>query len=86
MVKLRLARYGAKKYAYYRIVAADQRARRDGRFLEQIGTYNPNHNPASVTLKHDRVHHWLSVGAQPTDTVKNLLKVHLQAPATEQNG
>lgn len=79
-VKLRLARYGAKKYAYYRIVAADQRARRDGRFLEQVGTYNPNIKPAAVTLKHERIQHWLSVGAQPTDTVKNLLSTHLEKP------
>ena len=81
-VKLRLARYGAKKYAYYRIVAADARARRDGRFLEQIGTYNPNHKPESVTLRADRIAHWLSVGAQPTDTVKNLFKRHLNADGT----
>jgi small subunit ribosomal protein S16 len=82
-VKLRLARYGAKKYAYYRIVAADERARRDGRFLEQVGTYNPNHAPASVTLKHDRVTYWLGVGAQPTDTVKNLLGRHLETAKAE---
>lgn len=80
-VKLRLARYGAKKYAYYRIVAADGRARRDGRFLEQLGTYNPNHSPASVTLKAERVQYWLGVGAQPTDTVKNLLSKHLAGAA-----
>lgn len=78
-VKLRLARYGGKKYAYYRIVAADERARRDGRFLEQVGTYNPNHKPASITLKHERVTYWLGVGAKPTDTVKNLLSSHHQA-------
>jgi len=77
-VKLRLARYGAKKYAYYRIVAADVRARRDGRFLEQVGTYNPNLKPAQVTLKAERVRHWLNVGAQPTDTVKTLLNQHLE--------
>ncbi len=76
-VKLRLARYGAKKYAYYRLVAADERARRDGRFLELLGTYNPNLDPPVVTLKEDRINHWLSVGAQPSDTVRNLLKKNL---------
>jgi small subunit ribosomal protein S16 len=81
-VKLRLARFGAKKYAYYRIVAADTRARRDGRFLEQVGTYNPNHKPESVTFKHDRVQHWIGVGAQPTDTVRGLIKRHLNADFT----
>ncbi|MEC8023376.1 MAG: 30S ribosomal protein S16 [Myxococcota bacterium] len=76
-VKLRLARFGAKKRPYYRIVAADERARRDGRFLEQVGTYNPNHEPVTITLKHDRVNYWLGVGAKPTDTVANLLTRHL---------
>lgn len=80
-VKLRLARYGGKKYAYYRIVAADVRAPRDGRFLEQIGTYNPNDNPATITLKHERIKHWLSQGATPSHTVKNLLDTHLEAQA-----
>ena len=72
-VKLRLARYGAKKHAYYRIVAADESARRDGRFLEQVGTYDPNVKPAKVNVKADRIQHWLSVGAQPTATVRTLL-------------
>lgn len=77
-VKIRLARFGAKKSPFYRIVAADERARRDGRFIEQLGTYDPKKDPAAVVLKHDRVRFWLSEGAQPTDTVKNLLAVHLQ--------
>lgn len=77
-VKLRLARYGAKKHAYYRIVAAEERARRDGRFLEQVGTYDPNQVPVKVVLKQDRIKHWLGVGALPTDTVRNLLSRHLQ--------
>jgi small subunit ribosomal protein S16 len=81
-VKLRLARYGSKKWAYYRIVATDSRSPRDGRFLEQVGTYNPNENPAAVTLKHDRIQHWLSVGAKPSDTVGNLLKKHLETPSS----
>jgi small subunit ribosomal protein S16 len=81
-IKLRLARYGGKKHAFYRLVAADERARRDGRFLEQLGTYDPNQRPAAVRLKADRVKHWLSVGAQPSETVGKLLKDHLNAPAT----
>ena len=72
-VKLRLARYGAKKHAYYRIVAADEGSRRDGRFLEQVGTYDPNEKPAKITVKADRIEYWRSVGAQPTATVKTLL-------------
>ena len=80
-VKLRLARYGGKKNAYYRIVAADARAPRDGSFLEQIGTYNPLKAPSSVTLKEERVKHWLNVGAQPTTTVRNLLNKHLEQTA-----
>ncbi len=78
-IKLRLARYGGKKHAYYRLVAADERARRDGRVLEQIGTYDPNIQPGRVTLKAERVRHWLSVGAQPSETVAKLLRDHLPA-------
>ncbi len=76
-VKLRLARFGAKKKPYYRIVAADSRARRDGRFLEQIGSYDPRHEPTKVTLVDDRVKYWLSVGAKPTATVQTLIDKHL---------
>lgn len=76
-VKIRLARFGAKKSPFYRIVAADERARRDGRFIEQLGTYDPKQDPAAVVLKHDRVRFWLAEGAQPTDTVKTLLATHL---------
>lgn len=73
-VKIRLARHGAKKRPFYRIVVADSECPRDGRFLENVGTYNPVKDPAEVTLKTDRVQYWLQQGAQPTDTVKNLLK------------
>ena len=72
-VKIRLARHGAKKRPFYRIVAATSSCPRDGRFLEILGTYSPQENPAGVTLKEDRVRDWLSKGAQPTDTVKSLL-------------
>ena len=73
-VKIRLARHGAKKRPFYRIVIADIESPRDGRFLEAIGTYNPLKEPAEVTLKTDRVKYWIDQGALPTDTVKNLLK------------
>jgi small subunit ribosomal protein S16 len=73
-VKLRLARTGRHGYASYRVVAADSRYPRDGRFLEIVGTYNPNTNPATVTLNNEVALKWLNNGAQPTDTVKKLFK------------
>lgn len=73
-VKIRLARHGAKKRPFYRIVVADEDCRRDGRFLEVVGTYNPLVNPALVTLKGERIHYWMGTGALPTDTVRSLLK------------
>lgn len=74
MVVIRLARGGAKKRPFYRVVAADQRMPRDGRFIEQIGTFNPRVEKGSIELKIDRIDHWLKVGAQPSDTVKGLIK------------
>ena len=71
--KIRLQRNGRKGYAFYSIVTADARAPRDGRFTEKIGTYNPNTNPATVDLNFERALHWVMVGAQPTDTVRNIL-------------
>lgn len=76
MVKLRLARAGAKKKAYYRIVAADERYPRDGRFLEQVGTYDPRTNPAKVTLVKELLEKWLKNGAVATETVSHLVKRH----------
>jgi small subunit ribosomal protein S16 len=73
-VKIRLARYGAKKRPFYRIVAADSRYPRDGRFLENLGTYNPMAEPSEVTLKKERIAYWLAKGATPSDTVNSLLK------------
>lgn len=73
-VKIRLARGGAKKKPFYRIVAADSEFPRDGRFLEMLGTYNPMVDPAAVILKEDRIKYWMGEGAQPTTTVKSLLK------------
>ena len=72
-VKIRLQRGGKKKQPIYRIVAADSRYKRDGRFLEKLGQYNPSTDPVTVDVKESRVMYWLGVGATPTDTVKNLL-------------
>ena len=72
--KIRLQRGGRKGYAFYSIVIADARAPRDGKFTEKIGTYNPNTNPATVDLNFDRALYWVEVGAQPTDTARNILK------------
>lgn len=74
MVKIRLRRMGAKKSPFYRIVVADSRYPRDGRFIEEIGTYNPLTNPSTVNVDVDAVKTWIAKGAQPTDTVKALLK------------
>ncbi|MBQ2786814.1 MAG: 30S ribosomal protein S16 [Bacteroidaceae bacterium] len=71
--KIRLQRRGRKHYAFYSIVIADSRAPRDGKFVEKIGTYNPNTNPASVELNFERALYWVNVGAIPTDTTRNIL-------------
>ena len=73
-VKIRLQRFGSKKRPYYRIVAADSRFKRDGRSLEQIGTYNPMVSPAEIRLKTDLLAKWIKVGAQPSDTVASLIR------------
>lgn len=73
-VKIRLARAGAKKRPFYRIIASDARSPRDGRFLEKLGTYDPSTEPSTVNLNHARVQYWLGVGAQPTETVARLLR------------
>ncbi len=73
-VKIRLARHGAKKRPYYRIVVADSRAPRDGRFIDEVGRYNPCAEPAMVKFDMEKVDQWISNGAQPTDTVARLLK------------
>lgn len=73
-VKIRLARHGAKKRPYYRIVVADSRAPRDGRFIDEVGRYNPRTEPAMVKFDMEKVDQWISNGAQPTDTVARLLK------------
>ena len=74
MVKIRLRRMGAKKSPFYRIVVSDSRSPRDGRFIEEIGTYNPLVKPSEVKVDLDRAKYWISNGAQPTETVRALLK------------
>lgn len=84
MVKLRLARFGAKKRPYYRIVAMDSKGKRDGRYLELLGTYDPLQNPPAITVEVERVKYWMSVGAQATESVASLLKTHEKAqPASK---
>ena len=74
MVKIRLRRMGAKSAPFYRVVVADSRYPRDGRFIEEIGTYNPCTDPAEIKIDLDRAEAWIKTGAQPTDTVRALLK------------
>ncbi|MDR0825504.1 MAG: 30S ribosomal protein S16 [Prevotella sp.] len=71
--KIRLQRRGRKGYPFYHIVIADSRAPRDGKFIEKVGSYNPNTDPATITINFDRALYWLQVGAQPTDTARNIL-------------
>ncbi len=74
MVKIRLRRMGAKKAPYYRVVVADSHSPRDGRFIEEIGTYDPLTNPVTIDIDMERAKYWIANGAQPTDTVRGLLK------------
>ena len=74
MVKIRLRRMGAKKNPYYRIVVADSRSPRDGRFIEELGTYDPLADPVKIEVNAERAKYWVANGAQPTETVKALLK------------
>ena len=74
MVKIRLRRMGAKKAPFYRVVVADSRYPRDGRFIEELGTYDPCQNPAAINIDVERAQAWIKTGAQPTDTVRGLLK------------
>ena len=74
MVKIRLKRMGQKKAPFYRIIVADQRSPRDGRFIDEIGTYDPNREPSAVTIDEKKAAEWLANGAQPTEVVAKLLK------------
>jgi len=82
MVTIRLARYGAKKKPFYRIVVADSRSPRDGRFIDLLGIYDPKKNPAVVQFKTDKLNQWLQQGAQPSETVAQLIKKAKREPAT----
>jgi small subunit ribosomal protein S16 len=80
-VKIRLARSGAKKRPFYRIVAADARAPRDGRFLEKLGTYDPMTEEGTLRLDEPRIQYWMGVGAEPTDAVRRLMRKHARKSA-----
>ena len=79
MVKIRLRRMGAKKNPYYRVVVADSRSPRDGRFIEEIGIYDPLAEPATIRIDVERANYWIANGAQPTDTVRGLIKKAAEA-------
>ena len=81
-VTLRLARRGAKKSPFYHVVATDSRNPRDGKFIEQVGTYDPSFSPAKVSFENDRVEHWIKMGAQPSSTVAQLLKLQKKQAAS----
>ncbi len=85
MVRIRLTRRGAKKRPFYRVVAADQQAPRDGRFIEQLGHYNPMVEPFEVKLDLERIDYWVGQGAQPTDTVKRLIDRYRAGDQGEQS-
>ena len=74
-VKIRLARFGSKKAPFYRIVVADSRSPRDGRYIERVGTYNPRTQPSDIQVNEEKAREWLGKGAQPTNQVRKLLKV-----------
>ena len=80
-VKIRLSRQGAKKNPFYRVVATDSRSPRDGRFIEQIGVYDPTRDPVEFRYDEERMAHWLKVGAEPSDTIRELLKKAQRAAA-----
>jgi small subunit ribosomal protein S16 len=79
--KIRLARHGAKKHPFYRIIVTDSRAPRDGRRLDQVGIYDPSHKPSRVEFQQDKLSHWLRLGAQPSATVAQLIKRTGLAPS-----
>jgi small subunit ribosomal protein S16 len=80
-VRIRLQRFGSKKRPYYRIVSIDSRKKRDGQFIEQVGTYDPMSSPHRITFKQERYDYWVSVGAQPSDTVNSLYKRFVKSAA-----
>ena len=83
MLAIRLTRMGAKKKPFYRIVVTEKRSKRDGRFIENVGYYDPCSKPANIKLNSERVNYWIERGAQPTDTVRNILKSNVGTASTE---
>lgn len=83
MLAISLMRLGAKKKPFYRVVVKEKRSKRDGKYLENLGTYNPMTDPAEVDLKHERIQYWIGVGAQPTETVASLIKNNPEMSAEE---
>jgi len=81
LLRIRLARTGAKKQSSYRVVVIDRERARDGRFVEIVGHYNPRRKPAEIVLKRERIDYWISQGAQPSETVRSFLKTVPQVPA-----
>ena len=86
MLAISLMRTGAKKRPSYRIVVKEKRSKRDGAYLENLGTYNPTRQPAEINLKMERVRHWITIGAQPTETVRRLIKANEKAQAASAAG
>lgn len=83
MLAIKLMRTGAKKSPSYRVVVKEKQSKRDGSYLENLGTYNPTRNPAEIKLDMDRIRYWIGKGAQPTDTVNRLIKKNAKATASE---
>jgi small subunit ribosomal protein S16 len=83
LLAIRLTRMGAKKKPFYRIVVTEKRSKRDGRFIENVGYYDPCSKPANIKLNSERVNYWIERGAQPTDTVRNILKSNVGTASTE---
>lgn len=83
MLAIRLTRMGAKKKPFYRIIVTEKRSKRDGRFIENLGYYDPCSKPANIKLNSERVNYWIERGAQPTDTVRNILKSNVGTASTE---
>lgn len=81
MLSIRLTRMGAKKKPFYRIIVTEKRSKRDGRFVESVGYYNPCRNPADIKINRERINYWIERGAQPSDTVRSLIK-HKAEPAS----
>lgn len=83
MLAIRLTRMGAKKKPFYRLIVAEKRGKRDGRFVEIVGHYNPVSNPAQLVINHERVDYWIRCGAQPSDTVRSLIRKSVAAQAEQ---